>query len=134
MTFGRKPFVRPPKPPLVLRSEPVRATMAPVVRPLTQTQKAGRHESAAWRRAVASLDCVRCGRAGETQCAHRNQGKGMGLKTDDALTAALCTTCHREIDQGSTMTRDERRAAIDEAILQTIRELAVRGLLKATAP
>lgn len=134
MSFARKPFVRPPRAPLVPRAEPARATMAHIERPLTQSQKSGRHESAAWRRAVASLDCVRCGRAGETQCAHRNQGKGMGLKTDDALTAALCTSCHREIDQGGTMTREERRAAIDEAILQTVRELAVRGLLKATAP
>lgn len=134
MTFARKPYPRAPKPALVLRTEPVRATMARVDRPPVVLQKDGRHESAAWRRAVASLACVRCGRVGETQCAHRNQGKGMGLKTDDALTAALCTTCHSEIDQGGTMTREERRAAMDEAILRTVRQLALRGLLEAKAP
>lgn len=91
--------------------------------------KAERHESTPWRRAVASLDCVLCGLAGQTQCAHRNEGKGMGLKTDDALTAALCIGCHTEIDQGKDYTREERRRRMDLAILLTIRELARRGLI-----
>ncbi len=54
----------------------------------------------------------------------------MGLKTDDALTAALCQTCHSEIDQGKTMTRDERRQRLDVAILLTIRALARTGKLR----
>ena len=94
--------------------------------------KAGRHESEAWRRAVASLDCVRCNRGQQSQCAHRNEGKGMGMKTDDALSAALCTTCHAEIDQGKSMTRDERRAEMDRCIVLTVRELARSGRLKVT--
>lgn len=92
--------------------------------------KDGRHESEAWRRAVAALPCVLCGRHGETQCAHRNEGKGMGLKTDDALTAALCQTCHSDIDQGPDFSRDERRRRLDVAILLTIRTLARAGKLK----
>jgi len=83
-----------------------------------------------WLRAVASLDCVRCDREG-TQAAHRNEGKGMGIKVDDCLTAAICPTCHTEIDQGKNMTREERRQAMDDAILKTLVQLARKGLVKA---
>lgn len=83
-----------------------------------------------WLRAVASLDCVRCGREG-TQAAHQNQGKGMGIKVDDCLTAALCVPCHTEIDQGKSMSKEERREALSDAILKTLVQLARRGLVKA---
>lgn len=84
-----------------------------------------------WLRAVASLDCVLCYRSGMTQAAHRNEGKGMGIKSHDCWTAALCADCHREIDQGKQFTREERRALMDKAILITLAELAKRGLVKA---
>lgn len=87
------------------------------------------HRSNRWLRAVASLPCVTCGREGATQAAHRNEGKGMGLKTHDCWTAALCFDCHREIDQGGDLTRDERREAMDRAILMTLQELARRGIV-----
>lgn len=82
-----------------------------------------------WLRAVASLPCVLCGSEMGTQAAHRNEGKGIGIKTDDCLTAALCQSCHAEIDQGKDMTRDERREAMDRAILRTVVELSRRGLI-----
>lgn len=107
-----------------------RPALAAAVPSLCQPiQKGGRFESEAWRRAVASLPCVLCGREGDTQCAHRNEGKGMSQKTDDSLTAAVCSACHREIDQGKTLTREERRARMDKAILLTIRALARDGRL-----
>ena len=92
-------------------------------------QKTFRSEK--WLRAVASLPCVHCGREGETQAAHRNQGKGMGIKTDDCLTAALCQKCHSMIDQGNEGTRGWRRELMDEAILKTLVQLAKNGLVKA---
>jgi hypothetical protein len=52
-----------------------------------------------WLRAVASLHCVRCFKEGRTQAAHRNVGKGLGMKVDDMLTAALCVECHSEIER-----------------------------------
>ena len=80
-----------------------------------------------WLRAVSDLGfCVLCGKHG-VQAAHRNVGKGMGIKVDDCMTAALCPDCHREIDQGKTMTRDQRRSEMDRAIVLTLRELVVRG-------
>ena len=79
------------------------------------------HYSEAWRRAVAELPaCVRCDRQRGNQAAHRNEGKGMGTKVDDCLTAAICPDCHTEIDQGKDMSREERRREIDRAILKTL--------------
>lgn len=87
------------------------------------------YRSDAWLRAVASVPCVLCLREGATQAAHRNQGKGMSLKAPDCWTAALCVSCHAEIDQGPHMTRAERRERLDAAILLTIHELAKAGRL-----
>ena len=79
--------------------------------------------------AVASLcDCVLCGSYG-VQVAHRNEGKGMGLKNDDSLTAALCPECHHEIDNGKAISRQERRALMDRAIVLTLQQLTQRGLV-----
>ncbi len=86
--------------------------------------------SARWLEAVRSLECcVQCGRYG-VQAAHRNEGKGMAKKVDDCLTAALCPDCHHAIDNGSGLTREERRQRMDAAILETISQLARRGLIK----
>ncbi len=83
-----------------------------------------------WLNAVRSISlCVRCGRYG-VQAAHRNEGKGMGMKVGDHLTAALCPVCHAEIDRGKTMTRDERRAEMDRAIVQTLDVLVQLGKIK----
>ena len=85
-----------------------------------------------WRAAVLRIECcVRCGRYG-TEWAHRNEGKGMGLKVAPHLTAALCRTCHEEIDNGRTMTRDERRRAMNDAIVETYNQLVVLGFVGLT--
>lgn len=88
------------------------------------------YRSDRWLRAVASLACVRCWREGATQAAHRNEGKGLSIKTDDCLTAALCIDCHAMIDSGKGLAREERRQMMDKAILQTVVELARKGLVK----
>ena len=85
------------------------------------------YRSKRWLQAVAELPCVICFREGATQAAHRNEGKGMGIKTDDCLTAALCVECHADIDQGAILTRQERRERMDTAILMTVRALAQAG-------
>lgn len=85
------------------------------------------------RRAVASLDCMVCGRSGCTQASHSNQqrdGKGMGIKAHDYRIAAICDSCHREIDHGSSLTKEERRNAWDEAHRATIGALFELGLLE----
>lgn len=69
--------------------------------------------------------CVLCGRYG-IQVAHRN-GAGMALKADYHDTAALCPTCHHECDNGNTLTLDERRRLMDQAIEKTHRLLDIGG-------
>lgn len=95
-----------------------------------QISKNTPYRSNKWLEAVRNLDeCVLCGRQG-VQAAHRNEGKGFGMKVSDCLTAALCPFCHAEIDQGMTMTRDQRRAEIDRAIVLTLERLAKAGKLQ----
>ena len=83
-----------------------------------------------WKAAVRALGyCVRCRTVCKPDCAHRNEGKGMGMKASDAACAALCRPCHVEIDQGPGMSRDERRAELDRCIVLTHIALANRGVL-----
>lgn len=79
----------------------------------------------AWLEAVAQIPyCVLCGSTESLQVCHRNEGKGMGLKTPDVLTARLCQSCHHEIDNGNRLARDERRALMDKAIVETLGHLS----------
>src|SRR5260364_11986 len=72
------------------------------------------------RRLVAMLPCMCCGQKGQTQAAHANfQSFGKGIKASDAALMALCVRCHAELDQGQTMTKEERRNAQYEWIAKT---------------
>ncbi len=60
---------------------------------------------------------------GTTVAAHSNQlrdGKGMGHKAADYRIAFLCDRCHRDIDQGSKLTKDERQEKWEAAHRKTI--------------
>lgn len=83
-----------------------------------------------WLKAVGQIPCcVLCGKYG-IQVAHRNEGKGMGLKVPDCLTAALCPSCHYELDNGKHLSRIERRSEMDRAIVLTHLKLEEMGLLE----
>ena len=62
--------------------------------------------------AVRESPCPHCGRMdGTVVAAHSNQsrdGKGRSLKANDYRIAALCFTCHAELDQGHKLSREER--------------------------
>lgn len=84
------------------------------------------------RRAVASLPCQNCGLEGSTQASHSNQlqdGRGIGHKTSDAYTCALCPACHYAIDYGKDMTREEKKEMWNKAYKKTMRALIERELL-----
>lgn len=98
--------------------------------PCRPIQKEKPRKSSTWLSAVHEIEnCVLCGKYG-IQAAHRNEGKGRGQKTDDALTAAICPDCHHQIDNDRHLSRDERRAMIDRAIVLTLKELFRRGLIE----
>lgn len=69
--------------------------------------------------------CMGCGRHndGQVVAAHSNQlidGKGTGIKAHDYRIAYLGPCCHAEIDQGSKMSREQRRELWEEAHRKTI--------------
>jgi hypothetical protein len=73
---------------------------------------------------------MHCGAHGSTQAAHSNQsahGKGRGIKASDTHTAALCATCHRELDQGHRLSKAERIEMWTTAWRNTVRALIQRG-------
>ena len=73
---------------------------------------------------VRESPCQICGiQNGTVVAAHSNQlrdGKGRGIKAPDYRIAALCYTCHSEIDQGSKMSKQERLNAWEEAHRRTV--------------
>ena len=65
--------------------------------------------------------------------AHSNQsrhGKGGSLKAHDCFWAAACHACHAELDQGRTMTREEKFECWQRAHERTVLALWQRGLIE----
>lgn len=73
------------------------------------------------RRLIASLPCIACGIEGSTQAAHRNEGKGLGIKACDSQMMPLCVNCHRDLDQGGKLDRETRRT-LELAYVKTTRQ------------
>lgn len=83
------------------------------------TPARGSAEERRWFEAVAEIEsCVLCGQYG-TQVAHRNEGRGMGQKSAPWMTAALCPTCHHDIDNGKVLSQNERRELSLRAVVRT---------------
>jgi hypothetical protein len=73
---------------------------------------------------VRESPCQMCGaQDGTIVAAHSNQlrdGKGRGLKSHDYRISALCHICHHQIDQGFTLSKEERVNAWEDAHRKTI--------------
>ena len=80
---------------------------------------------------VASLPCQCCGAEGQTQAAHSNWAmfgnKGKSIKASDEYTAALCMSCHYDIDQGAKWSKAERQQAWSVAHYKTVQALVDSG-------
>lgn len=75
------------------------------------------------------------GGAGEP--AHSNQhihGKGAALKAHDCFHVPGCRACHRELDQGRTMDREEKFAVWNRAYGLYLPRLFAEGLIRVTRP
>ena len=72
--------------------------------------------------ACRSLPCQHCGAEdGTVVAAHSNEGihgKGRGIKASDEFIAALCFTCHANIDQGK-MSKEDRTQIWHNAHIKT---------------
>jgi len=75
---------------------------------------------------VAMMNCQRCG-FHLAQACHSNWhgGKGRSIKASDNFIAALCQTCHHDIDQGHLMTKQERMHEWYQAHLKTLHFLLI---------
>jgi hypothetical protein len=75
---------------------------SPVQAPLLKDRPV---RSEPYRRLVALMDCINCGKQGRSQHAHTNAGKAKGLKNDDRDAMPLCADepdregCHTRFDQ-----------------------------------
>lgn len=80
---------------------------------------------------MRDLPCSVCGSEdGTVVAAHRNEGKGMGLKVSDALVTPMCARCHYDYDQGRHMSRQEKREHWNRAYIQNIKFMLENGHLK----
>jgi hypothetical protein len=83
----------------------------------------------AYRRAVAALPCAHCGRPGPSQCAHGDEGKGMGIKACDLTCWPACADspgrmgCHTLLGATGMFTREQRRTLEKKYAAQTREKL-----------
>jgi len=79
------------------------------------------------------LPCQLCNiEDGTVVAAHSNQlvdGKGKGIKAHDYRIASLCYNCHFELDQGSNLSKQDRKEQWDYAHRKTIGEFFDRGYI-----
>jgi len=71
---------------------------------------------------VAALPCQNCYTEGQTQASHSNwsvHGKAKSLKASDEFVAALCQKCHYEVDQGKTLSKEEKSQMWHNAFVRT---------------
>lgn len=86
--------------------------------------------SEAYRRRVAELPCAHCGKPGPSQCAHADEGKGLGIKSSDESCFPLCADsvgrrgCHSLIGASGMFSREQRRYLESKYAEQTRRLLA----------
>lgn len=71
--------------------------------------------SETYRRLVAAMPCAMCGKPGPSQCAHSDQGKGLGIKSTDLDCFPLCADaplfrgCHSIMGASGTLSKEERQ-------------------------
>lgn len=88
-------------------------------------------------RNVRLIPCQHCGAAdGTVVAAHTNwgAGKGRSIKADDNMIAALCFSCHSEIDQGKELNKHERKNIWYNAHRKTVIQMVEDGLWPADVP
>lgn len=109
--FKRVPLTSPvrlrdrePLPESMTRLQLCRGVFAQVadVAPAIPKEDAIEHEP--YRRLVALMDCIHCGKQNRSQHAHENEGKGKAMKLDDRRAMPLCADepgregCHQKFD------------------------------------
>lgn len=82
-----------------------------------------------YRRWVASLACIHCGREGLSQAAHSDTGKGIGIKSCDSTVVPLCADgparhgCHSIFGASGRLSRAQRRR-LESTYVRAVQERA----------
>ena len=130
----------------VVKTAPINAPInAPISRPINAEFKGGFPKSQpvrseAYRRIVASLPCVICGIAGQSQAAHGSGAgtavcKGMGLKSCDLTCFPVCALrCHPALDQHALFTKAVRHQLEPVWAADTRRKIHAMGLWPKNLP
>jgi hypothetical protein len=80
--------------------------------------------------AIRALSCQHCGRPPRSEASHSNQsqhGKGRGIRASDVYCAALCPSCHVEVDSGKNLSREQRLSIWTAAWIKTVKSLVRLG-------
>jgi hypothetical protein len=102
--------------------------------------KENRIECEEYRAIVRTLPCMHCGIFGYTQFCHGDQGKGMGLKTDDRTGWPGCGPhdhrpgCHHLIGTSGTFAKETRRELEADYARRTRAEVLRLGLWPKNLP
>ena len=101
-----------------------------------------RHEG--YRKLVRQLACAHCGTYGYTQFCHSDEGKGMGIKSDDRTGwpgcgphhegKAMVPGCHFLVGSTGYLTRDQRRSLEAQYASQTRQQIHAAGQWPADLP
>ncbi len=83
--------------------------------------------SEAYRRLVAAMPCAHCRKAGPSQAAHADQGKGIAIKASDLTCYPLCPRCHALMGASGVLMRDQRRALEARYGAETMAAIAASG-------
>jgi hypothetical protein len=140
MTFGRSTWSPPPR----ARDLP---PPAPSVLPKlhrgsyeggtsgTAIAKEDSSQSSPYMTAAKALGyCMRCGCACRPQFCHRDEGKGMGIKTDCREGWAGCAGCHFYVGTSGKLPKEQRRAEDLRLGAKTRAELIKRGTWPKSVP
>ena len=142
----RPPGMRPPRaakqigPEYTLRPRTVAVAVAGPARAVVAVPKTAPIQHMGYMAAVRKLACYRCGVVGLTQFCHRDEGKGMSVKTDCRLGWPGCGPgwgapgCHWIIGTSGQFSRAECRAFEDEAGTATRAAIRDSGQWPATLP
>lgn len=132
--FACKTYTPPPAAPLRALERPVNYAKVSANDPAPAIQKDNPLVSEAYRALVRAMSCAHCGRPPRSQFCHGDQGKGMGLKTDDRTGWPGCGPgpwgpgCHYIVGSTGQYSKEERRALEKELGARTRAAVLASGM------
>ena len=141
-TGFKRPIYTPPPSPPVTRGR------GGVIQRITDTVVSAQKEnvitSLVYQALVRTLPCARCGIVGFTQFCHSDEGKGLGIKTDDRRGWPGCgphldgdqmvNGCHWFVGTSGKLKQAERRALEARMSAVTRQQILMRGLWPKSLP